>query len=306
MVKALNEMGYRTDLQFADDDIATQRAQIENMISKGANVLVITAIDGTTLTDVLQKAKDADVLVIAYDHLISNTSNVDYFVTFDNLQVGVLQASQIEKALGLKDGKGPFNIELFGGSPDDANAIDYYEGAMYVLKPYIDNGTLVVQSGQISMDKVSTLQWKGDVAQARMDNLLRDYYTDKHLDAVLSPHDELSRAIISSLASIGYGSASQPWPIVTGQGAEIASIKLMIAHQQTFTIFSDTKEMARQTAKMINATLQGLEIPINDVKTHNNGVKIIPSYDLPPTSVDISNFQKILVDSGYINADLLK
>jgi len=306
MVKVFTEMGYQTDLQYAEDDIPNQLAQIENMVTKGVNVLVIAAIDGTTLSDILQKAHDKGILVIAYDRLISKTANVDYYATFDNFQVGVLQASQIETALGLKDGKGPFNIELFGGSPDDTNAFYFYDGAMSVLKPYIDSGKLVVQSGQMGMDKVSTLRWDGAVAQSRMDNLLSAYYTDKRVDAVLSPYDGLSRGILSSLKGVGYGTADQPWPIVTGQDAEVASIKMMIAGEQAFTVFKDTRELAKQTAKMVDAALQGKEVPINDTKTYNNGVKIVPSYLLIPVSVDINNYAKILVDSGYYTADQLK
>ena len=174
MVKVFEEMGFATDLQFAEDDIPNQLAQIENMITKGADVLVIAAIDGSTLSDMLQKAKDNGVLVVAYDRLITKTANVDFYATFDNFKVGVLQATQIETALGLKDGKGPFNIELFGGSPDDTNAFYFYDGAMSVLQPYIDSGKLVVVSGQMGMDKVSTLRWDGATAQARMENLLSE------------------------------------------------------------------------------------------------------------------------------------
>lgn len=306
MVKVFTEMGYETDLQFAEDDIPNQLAQIENMVTQGADVLIIAAIDGSTLSDILQKAHDQGVLVVAYDRLITKTENVDYYVTFDNFQVGVLQASQIEDALGLKDGNGPFNVELFGGSPDDTNAFYFYDGGMSVLQPYIDNGQLVVQSGQMGMDKVSTLRWDGAVAQARMDNLLSAFYTDKRVDAVLAPYDGLSRGIISSLKGVGYGTADQPWPVVTGQDAEVASIKQMIAGEQMFTVFKDTRELAKQAATMVDAALKGQEVPINDTSTYDNEVKIVPSYLLIPYSVDINNYKEILVDSGYYTEDQLK
>lgn len=306
MVKVFTEMGYETDLQFAEDDIPNQLAQIENMVTQGADVLIIAAIDGSTLSDILQKAHDQGVLVLAYDRLITKTENVDYYVTFDNFQVGVLQASQIEEALALKDGNGPFNIELFGGSPDDTNAFYFYDGAMSVLQPYIDNGQLVVQSGQMGMDKVSTLRWDGAVAQARMDNLLSAYYTDIRVDAVLSPYDGLSRGIISSLKGVGYGSADQPWPVVTGQDAEVASIKQMIAGEQMYTVFKDTRELAKQAAAMVDAALKGQEVPINDTTTYNNEVKVVPSFLLIPYSVDINNYHEILVESGYYTEDQLK
>ncbi len=222
MVKVFTELGYGTDLQYAEDDIPNQLAQIENMVTKGVKVLVIAAIDGTTLSDVLQQAHDSGIKVIAYDRLIRDSANVDYYATFDNFQVGVLQAGSIVDGLGLKDGKGPFNIELFGGSPDDNNAFFFYDGAMSVLQPYIDSKKLVVQSGQMGMDKVGTLRWDGAVAQARMDNLLSAYYGDKRVDAVLSPYDGLSIGILSSLKGVGYGSADQPMPIVTRPGRRSA------------------------------------------------------------------------------------
>jgi putative multiple sugar transport system substrate-binding protein len=306
MVKSFEALGYGTDLQFADNDIPNQLAQIENMITKGADVLVIAAIDGSTLSDVLQKAHDAGVLVIAYDRLISKTANVDYYATFDNFGVGVIQATQIETGLDLKNAAGPFNIELFGGSPDDTNAFYFYDGAMSVLQPYIDSGKLVVQSGQMGMDVVGTLRWDGTVAQARMDNLLSANYTDKRVDAVLSPYDGLSRGIISSLRGVGYGTADQPWPVITGQDAEVASVKAMIAGEQTYTVFKDTRELAAQTAKMVDQALKGETVDVNDTKTYDNGVKIVPSYLLTPHSVDITNYEALLIDSGYIKAEDLK
>src|SRR6266851_6139125 len=209
IVKVLKERGYGADLQYAEDDIPNQLSQVENMVTKGVKVLVIAAIDGTTLSDVLKQAKAGGITVIAYDRLIRDTPNVDYYATFDNFQVGVLQAQSIEKELGLKEGKGPFNIELFGGSPDDNNAYFFYNGAMSVLQPYIDSGKLVVASRQTGMDKVSTLRWDGATAQARMDNLLSALYTTKRLDAVLSPYDGLSIGILSSLKGVGYGRGTE-------------------------------------------------------------------------------------------------
>ncbi|MDM0068722.1 MULTISPECIES: multiple monosaccharide ABC transporter substrate-binding protein [unclassified Variovorax] len=306
MVKYFNEKGYKTDLQYADDDIPNQLAQVENMVTKGAKVLVIAAIDGTTLSDVLQKAADKGVKVIAYDRLIKGSKNVDYYATFDNYQVGVLQASYIENALKLKEGKGPYNIELFGGSPDDNNAFFFYNGAMSVLKPYIDSGKLVVRSKQMGMDKVSTLRWDGAVAQARMDNLLSAYYTKDRVDAVLSPYDGLSIGIISSLKGVGYGSAQQPMPVVTGQDAEVPSVKSILKKEQTSTVFKDTRELAKVTVGMVDAMLAGKTPEVNDTKTYNNGVKVVPSYLLKPVSVDASNWKQTLVDSGYYKESQIK
>ena len=306
MVKVFEDLGYETDLQFAGDDIPNQLAQIENMITKGADVLVIASIDGTTLSDVLQQAHDAGILVIAYDRLISKTENVDYYATFDNFGVGVIMGSQIEEGLDLQNADGPFNIELFGGSPDDTNAFYFYDGAMSVLQPYIDSGKLVVQSGQMGMDKVGTLRWDGIVAQARMENLLSAHYTENTVDAVLAPYDGLSIGILSALKSVGYGTGDLKMPVVTGQDAEVASVKSIIAGEQSYTVFKDTRELAKQTAAMVDAALKGEEVPVNDMETYDNGVKIVPSYLLIPFSVDINNYEELLIGSGYITADQLQ
>lgn len=306
MVKYLKEKGYATDLQYAEDDIPNQLAQIENMVTKKPKVLVIAAIDGTTLTDVLKKAHDAGVKVIAYDRLIKNSPNVDYYATFDNFQVGVLQAQSIVDKLGLKGGKGPFNIELFGGSPDDNNAFFFYNGAMSVLDPYIKSGKLVVRSKQMGMDKVGTLRWDGAVAQARMDNLLSAFYGKDKVHAVLSPYDGLSIGILSSLKGVGYCTAQQPCPIVSGQDAEIPSVKSILRNEQYSTIFKDTRELAKVTVGMIDAMMGGKAPEINDTKTYNNGVKVVPSYLLKPVPVDASNWKQVLVDSGYYKETQIK
>jgi putative multiple sugar transport system substrate-binding protein len=306
MVKAFKAKGYKTDLQYAEDDIPNQLAQVENMITKGAKVLVIAAIDGTTLSGALQKAADKGIKVIAYDRLIRGSKNVDCYATFDNFQVGVLQANSIVDRLGLKQGKGPFNIELFGGSPDDNNAFFFYDGAMSVLKPYIDSGKLVVRSKQMGMDKIGTLRWDGAVAQARMDNLLSAFYGKERVDAVLSPYDGLSIGIISSLKGVGYGTPKQPMPMITGQDAEVPSIKAMLRGEQGSTVFKDTRELAKVTSNMVDAILAGKQPEINDTKTYNNGVKVVPSYLLKPVSVDQSNWKSVLIGSGYYKEGQIK
>jgi len=309
MVKVLKERGYKTDLQYADDDIPNQLAQVENMVTKGAKVLVIAAIDGTTLSKALQNAADKGVKVIAYDRLIRGSRNVDYYATFDNFQVGVQQATSIVDKLGLKaanPAKGPFNIELFGGSPDDNNAFFFYDGAMSVLKPHIDSGRLVVRSKQMGMDKVGTLRWDGAVAQARMDNLLSAFYGKDKLHAVLSPYDGLSIGILSSLKGVGYCTAQQPCPVVSGQDAEIPSVKSILKGEQYSTIFKDTRELAKVAANMVDAVLTGKQPEINDTKTYHNGVKVVPSYLLKPVPVDASNWKKVLVDSGYYKEQQIK
>ncbi|MCM3634803.1 multiple monosaccharide ABC transporter substrate-binding protein [Paenibacillus camelliae] len=299
MKKEFEALGYSVDLQYAEDVIENQVSQIENMITKGVKVLVIAAIDGESLTDVLQKAADENIAVIAYDRLIRNSEHVSYYATFDNFKVGVLQASYLEDKLGLKDGKGPFNIELFAGSPDDNNAYFFFNGAMSVLQPYIDSGKVVVKSGQTTMEQVATLRWDGATAQARMDNLLSANYTTEDVHAVLSPYDGISIGIISSLKGVGYGTADKPMPIISGQDAELASVKSIVAGEQTSTIFKDTRELAKVAVSMAEAVLEGKEAQINDTETYDNGVKVVPSFLLEPVSVDIENYKEVLIDSGY-------
>lgn len=306
MVDQFTAAGYATDLQYAEDDIPNQLAQIENMITKGVDVLVIAAIDGTTLSNALENAAASGIKVIAYDRLIRESGNVDYYATFDNFKVGVQQASSLVDGLKARFGDGPYNVELFGGSPDDNNAFFFYNGAMSVLQPMIDSSDIVIVSGQMGMDKVGTLRWDGAVAQARMDNLLSAHYTDKQIHGVLSPYDGLSIGILSSLKGVGYGSGDLKMPIVTGQDAEVPSVKSILADEQYSTVFKDTRELARVTVGMVEALLQGGTPEINDTSTYDNGVKVVESYLLEPVSVDKSNWEEILIGSGYYTMDQIK
>lgn len=303
MVEQFNAGGYETDLQYAEDDIPNQLAQIENMITKGVDVLVIAAIDGTTLSNALDNASAAGIKVIAYDRLIRDSDSVDYYATFDNFKVGVQQATSLVNGMKERFGDGPYNVELFGGSPDDNNAYFFYDGAMSVLQPLIDDGTVNIVSGQMGMDKVGTLRWDGAVAQARMDNLLSANYTDAQIQGVLSPYDGLSIGILSSLKGVGYGSGDLAMPIVSGQDAEIPSVKSILAGEQYSTVFKDTRELARVTVGMVDALLSGAEPEINNTSTYDNGVKVVPSYLLEPVAVDGSNWEEILLGSGYYTKD---
>ncbi|WP_142846331.1 multiple monosaccharide ABC transporter substrate-binding protein [Telmatospirillum sp. J64-1] len=300
MVQQFNAAGYRTDLQYAEDDIPNQLAQIENMITKGVDVLVIAAIDGTTLSTALANADAAGIKIIAYDRLIRDSDAVDYYATFDNFQVGVQQANTLVEGLKERfpDTK-PWNVELFGGSPDDNNAYFFYNGAMSVLQPLIDSGDIRIVSGQMGMDTVGTLRWDGAVAQARMDNLLSAHYTNERVHGVLAPYDGLSIGIISSLKGVGYGSGDLKMPIITGQDAEIPSIKAILRGEQYSTIFKDTRELARVTVGMVDAVLGGGEPEINDTETYDNGVMVVPAYLLEPVPVTEANWEEILVNSGY-------
>jgi len=304
---SLEAKGYTVDLQYAEDDIPNQLAQIENMVTKGATALIIASIDGTTLSDVLQKAADQGAVVVAYDRLIRQSGNVDYYTTFDNFGVGVLQANSLVAGLEERfpDAK-PWNVELFGGSPDDNNAFFFYDGALSVLQPMVDAGDVIIKSGQMGMDQVGTLRWDGAVAQARMDNILSANYSDgSRVHGVLAPYDGLSRGIISSLRGVGYGTSDLAWPIVTGQDAEVPSVKGIIAGEQYSTVYKDTRELAKVTAELVDTVLSGGTPDGLDTTTYDNGVKVVPSILLTPYSVDATNYKQLVVDSGYISeADL--
>lgn len=307
MVEQFEAAGYDTILQYAEDDIPNQLAQIENMITNGVDVLVIAAIDGTTLSNALENASFAGIEVIAYDRLIRDSEHVSYYATFDNFQVGVQQAETL--VAGLEErfpDAGTWNVELFGGSPDDNNAYFFYDGAMSVLQPMIDDGSVNVVSGQMGMDTVGTLRWDGAVAQARMDNLLSAHYTDETVHGILSPYDGLSIGILSSLKGVGYGSGDTPMPIVTGQDAEVPSVKSILAGEQYSTIFKDTRELARVTVGMVQAVLEGTEPEINDTETYDNGMLVVPSYLLEPLKVTEENWEERLIDTGYYTMDQIQ
>lgn len=307
MVEQFEAAGYETILQYAEDDIPNQLAQIENMITNGVDALVIAAIDGTTLSNALENASFAGIEVIAYDRLIRDSEHVSYYATFDNFKVGVQQAETLISGLEERfpDAE-TWNVELFGGSPDDNNAYFFYDGGMSVLQPLIDSGKINIVSGQMGMDTVGTLRWDGAVAQARMDNLLSAHYTDADVHGVLSPYDGLSIGILSSLKGVGYGSGDTPMPIVTGQDAEVQSVKSILAGEQYSTIFKDTRELARVTVGMVEALLEGGEPEINDTSTYDNGVKVVPSYLLEPLKVTEENWEERLIDTGYYTMDQIK
>jgi len=219
--------------------------------------------------------------------------------------VGTKQGQYIEEALDLKNADGPFNIEIFAGSPDDNNATFFFNGAMDTLQPYIDEGTLVVASGQTDFNTVAILRWDPATAQARMENLLTSTYSSgERVDAVLSPYDGLSIGILAALNGAGYGSDSLPLPIVSGQDAELASVKSILAGEQFATIFKDTRELARVTVEMVDAILKGEEPEVNDTESYDNGVKVVPSYLLESQIIVDENVQEILVDgAGYYSAE---
>ncbi|GAA4418415.1 sugar ABC transporter substrate-binding protein [Georgenia halophila] len=306
----LKEAGYEVSLKYANDDIPVQTQQIDQMITQGVDALVIAAIDGTALTAQLDAAAANDIPVISYDRLLRDSENVDFYVTFDNYQVGVAQATSLLHGLGLVDREGnpaddapegPFNVELFAGSLDDNNSHFFWDGAIDTLQPYLDDGTLNVPSGQTSIEQAATQRWEQEAAQTRMENLLTSTYSGgEQLDGVLAPADPLSRGIINALRNAGRGqSIEDGLPIITGQDAEIDSVKLIDEGVQFSTIFKDTRLLAEQAVNAASAYLEGNEPEANDTETYDNGVKVVPSYLLPIETVYQDNIQEVLIDTGY-------
>jgi putative multiple sugar transport system substrate-binding protein len=305
----LEEAGYDVDLQFANDDIPRQQQQLDQMITNGADILIVASIDGTALATQLENAASKGIPVIAYDRLINGTEDVDFYVTFDNYTVGVQQAQSLLRGLGFLDENNEDTgateskaIEVFAGSPDDNNTKFFYDGAIDTLQPYFDDGRITVPSGQIDMDTVSTLRWDQATAQKRMEDLLTSTYAggSKPLDGVLAPYDGISRGIITALENAGYGSTIEGGlPILSGQDAEIASVKMIADGVQYATIFKDTRKLATQAVAAADSFAKGEEPEANDTETYDNGVKVVPSYLLESDIVVADNITSLLVDSGY-------
>lgn len=306
--KQLEDAGFQVDLQFANDDIPTQGQQIDQMITQGAKVLIIAAIDGTALATQLDSAASQGIKVISYDRLIRDSKNVDFYVSFDNFKVGVAQGTSLLTGLGILDADGkdagatdPVNVELFAGSPDDNNAKFFWDGAMSVIQPYIDKGVVVIPSKQTAFDQAATLRWAQETAQKRMEDLLTaNYQGSTKLDGVLSPYDGISRGIITALQNNGYkGEIGNGFPVVTGQDAEIASVKLIQDGVQYSTIFKDTRLLATQAVTAAQDLLAGKDPEANNTTDYDNGVKVVPSYLLDVVTVTKENIKPALVDTGY-------
>ncbi len=304
MEAQLKKAGYEVDIQYANNDVATQVSQVENMISNGCEVLVIASIDGESLGTPLSQAKEAGIPVISYDRLLMNSDAVSYYATFDNYKVGTKQGEYIEEKLDLKNADGPFNLEIFTGDPGDNNANFFYNGAMDVLKPYIDSGKLVVPSGQIDFATVATANWSTETAQNRMDTIISGNYADgsNKLDAVLCSNDSTALGVENALEAAGVAE----WPIITGQDCDIANVKNLIAGKQSMSVFKDTRELANQTVKMVDAIMQGKEAEVNDTKSYDNGTGIIPTFLCDPIVTTTDNYKELLIDSGYYSEDDLK
>lgn len=305
MKEQLEKAGYEVDLQFAADDNPTQVSHIKNMINGGCKVLVIASIDGDSLGTVLDQAKEKGVKVIAYDRMIMNSDAVNYYVTFDNYKSGIKQGEYIEEKLGLKDGKGPFNMEIFANDGGDGNAKFFYNGTMEVLQKYIDSGKLVVKSGQVDFGMVATPNYSTEYAQSRLEDIITANYAGENakLDAVLCTHDIIAIGVTNALEAKYRGSV---YPIITGQDCDRENVKNILAGKQAMSVFKSTRTLASKAVEMVDAIMKGEEVPVNDTETYNNGKIFIPSYLCDPVVVEKSNYKEILIDSGWYTEEDLK
>ncbi|MCP1102457.1 sugar ABC transporter substrate-binding protein [Lachnospiraceae bacterium PAL113] len=298
MKKQLEDLGYKVDLQYAEDDVQAQVSQIENLLASGVDCLVVAAVDSSALVNALAQAKSAGIPVIAYDRLLMDTDAVSYYATFDNKGVGTAIGKYVEENMDLANTKEAYTFELFMGSPDDNNAVMLYEGIMEVIQPYIDKGTLICKSGQTSFEKSNTLRWDQQTAMKRCEDILSTYYADEKLDIAFSAFDGLSYGIKAACEGAGY-KVGEDWPMITGQDAELMAIKNIISGSQTMSIAKDTRVLAEKCVTMVEAVLNDAEPEINDTEQYDNGKLVVPSYLCTPEAVDKDNYKEILVDTGY-------
>ncbi len=302
MKQKFEAAGYEVDLQYAGNKADTQLSQIENMINSGCKVLVIAAVESTSLGTALDKAAAKKIPVIAYDRLLMDNENVSYYATFDNYKVGQIQGEFVKTALDLDNTDGPYNIEFTAGDPGDNNAGFFFNGAYDVLKPYIDSGKLVCVSGQTDFDSVATPEWSTATAQSRAENIIGSNYADKQIDAWLCSNDSTAQGVVNALDS--RYTMKDHWPVVTGQDCDIVSVKNMLAGKQTMSVFKDTRTLAERTVTMVSQILDGKEVETNN--TYDNNKKQVPSYLCDPVFANIDNYKEILIDSGYYTEDQLK
>ena len=303
MKTQLEAQGYEVDLQYASNDVQTQVSQIENMIASGCTVLVIAAIEGSSLGEALTMAKESGIPVIAYDRLLMNSDAVSYYATFDNYKVGNVQGQYVIDQLDLENAEGPFVVEFTAGDPGDNNAGFFFNGAMDLLKPYIESGKITVKSGQTSFEEVATPTWGTDVAQKRAEDILASFYADgTKLDAWVCSNDSTALGVTNALSANYTGE----WPIITGQDCDIENTKNMIAGKQSMSVFKDTRTLAAQVVKMVGQILTGAEVDVNDTETYDKGMGVVPSFLCEPVFADVNNYKELLIDSGYYTEDQLK
>lgn len=307
--RMLKAAGFKTSLQYADNKPDQQFSQIQNMVNQGIDVLVIAPIDGTLLAPIVDVAAKKNIPTIAYDRLIEGTGGIDYYVSFDNRTVGAYQGKYLVDTL-KPDPANSQNVELFGGSPDDPNAAQFFGGAWDHLKEHFESGAFKSPSGKVPQGddgwkKIGILGWDSAKAQSEMQTRLNSFYADgTELHAVLSPNDSLALGIAQALDARGY-KVGKNWPLLTGQDADKANVLNILAGKQSMTVFKDTRKLGERTHTMVSQIIKGESVEISEGKEYNNGVKDVPTFLIDPVIVTKDTVQKELVDTEYYTpADL--
>jgi putative multiple sugar transport system substrate-binding protein len=314
LVTEAEKRGYFGAANWANADQPTQNQQIQSFLLQGAKVLVVGCINDGVAPVIAEAARDK-VAVIAYDRIISNSADYDYYITFNNFKVGQLQGQSIVDGLNLAaaTASAPKRIALFAGSPTDGNAFFFFDGAMDVLNPYIDRGVLQIvgpaprqSSDRENFLRIATENWQAPVAKTRMENLLVGDARTVVLDAVLAPNDTLARAIIEALRADARYRTSLP--VISGQDAEFASMMSIRSGEQYSTIFKDTAKLAEAAIILADAILKGQTNPsipgaviaesINLGQIGDTGRKRVTAYLLDPILVTRSNLN-VPVDAGF-------
>ena len=292
--------------QFAENDVNRQISQVDKFIDQDVDCLVIAAVDSYALSNVLEKAKEAEIPVIAYDRLIMDTDAISYYATFDNKGIGTIIANEIVAQADLEEVKKAGEsrtIEFFMGSPDDNNAIMFYNGLMEVLRPYLDDGTLVCKSGKITFNETAIIRWSEDSAAEKCARLLDTHYKNEDLDICASVFDGFAYGCKTALENAGY--AEKNWPIITGQDADLKACKNIVAGKQTSSVYKDTRILAEKCVTMVNAVCNGSEPEINDIEQYNNRVITVPAYLCTPVIINADNLEEIIIDGGYYTEEEL-
>jgi len=306
----LSDAGFTNQVLFSQGSSATEKTNVETLISQGIEVLIICAQDGAAAAAAVEEAKEAGVTVIAYDRLITGTDAVDYYVTFDSFSVGVAQGQYlIDNASGAGT-----PLYLYSGAATDNNAFIFFDGAWSVLQPKVADGTFVIvnsseavalqDKSELTRDELGTIigqittDWDFNKAKSLAEANLTNASTDQKGDVcILAPNDGTARSIADTFAA----DADVATYVVTGQDAEKASIQYIIDGKQSMTVFKDTRTLAADSVTMAVAILNG-ETPSTDT-TYNNTVIDVPSKQTAIVTVTQDNVKAVLIDSEYYSAD---
>lgn len=294
--KNFKEKGYDVLLDYASENSERQVLFLDKAIKDGARCLIVAPVDAKSLVKICEIAKSQGITIISYDRFIMDTEAVDAYITFDNTKVGVLMGSYVADFLKLDKRADAVNIEFFAGAQEDNNSLMVYNGYMSVIKPFIEKGIVHTPSGETEFNKVYTEKWMPEVAEKRMDRILKDYYSREKLNAVMAPNDLIANAVISSLGKSAY---KMNYPVITGQDADKVAVINILNGKQKATVFKDTRILAKNCAELADNLIKGKPIKADDENSYDNRRKKVPTFLVEPVLVTADNAISALVDSGY-------